>query len=384
MTWKSFKLTELGFVGRGRSKHRPRNAPILYEGKYPFFQTADIKDATLYLRNYSQTYNEVGLAQSKLWNPGTLCITIAANIAETAILAIPGCFPDSIIGFIPDQDKADVRFVKYYVDTIKLQMQSISRGTTQDNLSLEKLASFDFLIPSLTTQKKIADILSSYDDLIENNTKRIKILEEMAQLLYREWFVHFRFPGHENVKMVESELGMIPDGWELLNVKNIVKRHPPGKLYEKKTVSAEGTVPVLDQGQSGIIGYHNDAPGVEASEETPVIVFANHTCYQRLIHFPFSAIQNVLPFYPNLGHFRNIYWLHYATKDLISFNDYKGHWPEYMEKKVVVPPSKLAEDFGSLVKPNILLSFNLQKICRNLSQTRDLLLPKLISGKIDV
>jgi len=211
--WSYTKLNELGFVGRGRSRHRPRNAPFLYGGPYPFFQTGDVKAADLYLSNYNQTYNEKGLAQSKLWDPGTLLITIAANIAESAILKIKGCFPDSIVGFVADPEKADVRWVKYAIDTMKLRMQSISRGTTQDNLSLNKLLIFDFLTPPLPTQRKIAAILSAYDDLIENNTRRIALLEQTAQILYREWFVHFRFPGHESVPLVESELGSIPEGW---------------------------------------------------------------------------------------------------------------------------------------------------------------------------
>ena len=157
----------------------------MYGGRHPFVQTSDIKNANLYLHNYSQTYNEKGLAQSKLWDSGTLCITIAANIAETAILKIKACFPDSIVGFIADTEKSDVRFVKYYIDTIKLRMQNISKGTTQDNLSLDKLLSFNFLVPPAFIQHKIAAILSAYDDLIENNTRRIQILEEIAQTIYK-------------------------------------------------------------------------------------------------------------------------------------------------------------------------------------------------------
>ena len=124
----------------------------------------------------------------------TLCITIAANIAETAILKIKACFPDSIVGFIANKEKADVRFVKYYFDIYKLYMQNISKGTTQDNLSLEKMLRVKFNIPSLSIQQKIANILSRYDEAIENNNKRIKLLEQMAQNLYKEWFVRFRFP----------------------------------------------------------------------------------------------------------------------------------------------------------------------------------------------
>lgn len=113
--WRPTKLDELGYVGRGKSRHRPRNAAFLYGGRYPFFQTGDIKAANFYLTDYSQTYSEKGLAQSKLWNAGTLCITIAANIAESAILGVEGCFPDSVVGFVPNADKADVRFIKYYL-----------------------------------------------------------------------------------------------------------------------------------------------------------------------------------------------------------------------------------------------------------------------------
>src|SRR5690242_1711425 len=114
MTRNAFKLNQLGAVGRGRSRHRPRNDPRLYGGQYPFFQTGDIAAADLYLSHYTQTYNENGLAQSKLWPVGTLCITIAANIAETAILTIPGCFPDSVVGFVPNPERADGKFIKYY------------------------------------------------------------------------------------------------------------------------------------------------------------------------------------------------------------------------------------------------------------------------------
>ncbi len=213
--WKARRLDQLGFVGRGRSRHRPRNEPSLYGGEYPFFQTGDIKAANLYLFEYSQTYNEKGLAQSKQWEPGTLCVTIAANIADTAILSIRACFPDSVIGFIADPAEADVHFIKYYIDLIKLDMQQVSHGTTQDNLSLDKLLRFDFVVPDVDEQRKIAAILSAYDDLIENNLRRIKILEEMAQNLYREWFVKFRFPGHQHTRFTDSSLGQIPEGWQV-------------------------------------------------------------------------------------------------------------------------------------------------------------------------
>lgn len=147
--WQLKCLSELGFIGRGKSRHRPRNAPELYGGPYPLFQTGDIKAANTFLWKHSQTYSEAGLAQSKLWEPGTLCITIAANIAETAILSKTACFPDSVVGFVSTRDRPCVYFVKLFLETVKRQMQNLSRGTTQDNLSLEKLLSFK--VPTPTT-----------------------------------------------------------------------------------------------------------------------------------------------------------------------------------------------------------------------------------------
>ncbi len=256
------KLDDLGFVGRGKSKHRPRNDSSLYGGRYPFVQTGDVKEADLWLTEYTQTYNEKGLAQSKLWPVGTLCITIAANIAETAILKIPACFPDSVVGFVPHPGKADARFIKYFIDTLKVRMQNASKGTTQDNLSVDKLTTFDFDVPEFSKQERIASILSAYDDLIENNTRRIKILEDMAQMLYREWFVNFRFPGHEMVRMVESELGPIPEGWRIGRLEDTVVLQRGFDLPTTQRIP--GDVPII--AATGLNGTHNVAkvkgPGV--------------------------------------------------------------------------------------------------------------------------
>ena len=211
MTWNSARLDQLGYVSRGRSRHRPRDADHLYGGPYPFIQTGDVKHAGLYIASFEQTYSEAGLEQSRLWPAGTLCITIAANIADTAVLAIDACFPDSVIGFIPDDKKADARFVKYLFDaTIQRHVQQFSQGATQDNLSQEKLLSIEFNVPKVGDQTRIASILSAYDDLIENNRRRMGLLEEAARQLYREWFVRLRFPGHERAKITNG----LPEGWE--------------------------------------------------------------------------------------------------------------------------------------------------------------------------
>ena len=224
-------LDQLGTVSRGRSRHRPRDAAFLYGGPYPFVQTGDVKRSGLYLRDYDQTYSEAGLAQSKLWPAGTLCITIAANIAETSILGIEACFPDSIIGFSADPEKADVRFIKYLFETVlKMRYQSFTQGATQDNLSQSKLLSIRFSVPDLADQKKFADFLSAYDNLIENNRRRIALLEQVAREVYREWFVRLRFPGHEKTRIVDG----LPEGWTtraLGDIAEITMGQSPKSMY---------------------------------------------------------------------------------------------------------------------------------------------------------
>ena len=234
MSVRELTLDQLGEVSRGRSRHRPRAAAHLYGGPFPFIQTGDVKKASLYLTDFEQTYSEAGLAQSKLWPAGTLCITIAANIADTAILGIDACFPDSVIGFTADTEQADTRFVKYLFDgVLKIKYRSFTQGAAQDNLSQEKLLSIKFPVPELRVQQRIADILSAYDGLIENNRRRIALLEEAARMLYREWFVHFRFPGHEHVKIIDG----LPEGWERLSASDAFEVNPKTPRDDEGTIA---------------------------------------------------------------------------------------------------------------------------------------------------
>jgi type I restriction enzyme, S subunit len=187
--WTKKGLGDIAEIGRGKSKHRPRDAAFLYGGKYPFIQTGDVKKASLYLTKYSQTYSEEGLKQSRLWNEGTLCITIAANIAETAILKIKACFPDSIIGLTPKKGEADIVFIKYLFDVFKSQIQSVSQGVAQDNLNQEKLLQIEFSFPRLLEQQKIAFCLESLDSLIEEETEKISQL-----MLHKKALLQGLFP----------------------------------------------------------------------------------------------------------------------------------------------------------------------------------------------
>lgn len=174
--WQKYRTIELGQMQRGKSKHRPRDDEKLYGGAYPFIQTGDIKKANLYIKEYERTYSNYGLSQSKLWPKGTLCITIAANIAETAILGLNACFPDSVIGWISNEKITNNIFIKYYFDFYKTQLKRLSVGGAQENLNLDKLENVYFHIPTLPEQNDITNLLTKIDELIETQIKIIDTL----------------------------------------------------------------------------------------------------------------------------------------------------------------------------------------------------------------
>jgi type I restriction enzyme, S subunit len=158
--WRQKTLEQIATAfGRGKSKHRPRNEPKLYGGSYPFIQTGDIRNAEHIITEYSQTYNDVGLAQSKLWPKGTICITIAANIAETGILGFDACFPDSVIGVVTNLKEADVSFVEYLLQSFKARIQAMGKGSAQANINMGTFEQEQFPFPPVAEQKQIVSKL---------------------------------------------------------------------------------------------------------------------------------------------------------------------------------------------------------------------------------
>ena len=308
------------------------------------------------------------------------------------------------------------------------KMIAESRSGTFPQITFDSVSSLSLNIPDKETQQKILDIITPLDDKIELNTQINQTLGQIAQALFKSWFVDFdpvrakaqalsdgmsleqaelaamqAISGktHEELtalsqtqpdryaelaetakafpcEMVEVDGVEVPKGWEVKRIDEVIQKIPVGKKYSSKTAFSEGLVPILDQGRSGVIGYHNDKPGVKASIEEPIIVFANHTCYMRLISYDFSAIQNVFAF---KGKECNLYWLYLATLGKQEFVEYKGHFPDFLIKEIIVPPEELTELFGKYVKENFSKIFINDRENSNLSKIRDLLLPKLLNGE---
>ena len=184
------KLQDLGSLDRGISKHRPRNDPILLNGPYPLIQTGDVSKCDDIINNYSRTYSEIGLKQSKLWPAGTLCITIAANIARTGILGIKACFPDSIVGFIAN-DKVLSNYVKHCLSFFQKKLEDKATSSAQKNINLEVLRNLFIPVPPIELQKKFCkkvDLIQNYK--LSQNKNLNKIIAMKNSIIHKIFYVN--------------------------------------------------------------------------------------------------------------------------------------------------------------------------------------------------
>ncbi len=205
-SWPRKTLREVAVdFGRGKSKHRPRNDPKLYGGPYPFIQTGDVRGAEHLITEYSQTYSEAGLAQSKLWPRGTLCITIAANIAETGVLDFDACFPDSVIGVVVDERETSSKYLEYMLHTVKADLKAKGKGSAQDNINLATFENERFPFPDLESQARAVRLL---DDL-SSEVQRLEVLCSFKLTALDELkksLLHQAFTGALTAKSTDKQL----------------------------------------------------------------------------------------------------------------------------------------------------------------------------------
>ncbi len=296
----------------------------------------------------------------------------------------PGKFwaSDNTIVAYPKDDAFDIRFLSYLLRDLNLNRWA--GGAAQPLLTQTVLKQIEAPVPELRVQQKIAAILSAYDDLIENNLRRIKILEEIAQNIYREWFVKFRFPCHAKVRMVDSPLGETPEGWDIVKVGELLEKIKRKKKIKKQDYQLEGEIPVVDQGKDFVGGFTCD-PDALHNDPLPIIVFGDHTRILKFIDFPFACgADGTQLLRSNTSRMpMSLFYSVLKSIDLSSFA-YARHFKFLKEQEVLLPDEGSAEAYADFVEP---LRDHIRSLMRknnNLRQTRDLLLPKLISGELDV
>ena len=240
----------------------------------------------------------------------------------------------------------------------------------------------DFKLPKFNSLQRqdIGNILSAYDDLIENNRRRIQLLEQAARLLYKEWFVHLRFPGHEHTKIIDG----IPEGWERKQGKDIlgtVKR--PRKIMKTEFLD-DGPIPCVDQSRDFIGGYTDDEESI-IDIGKPVIVFGDHTRILKFVDFPFASGADGTQLIASIDESISQEFLYFALDSIdLSNYFYARHFKFLKDKYIPKPTNALLAQFTSNVRPMLKQINPLREHCYYLAKARDLLLPCLMSGRVIV
>jgi Restriction endonuclease S subunits len=342
-------------------------------------------------------------------NKYDVLITTEAPLGEVAMLKTDEkvALAQRVILLRGNPEIVDQHYLFYALQSDIVQGHLMSRATGTTVLGIKQSELRQVLIPmtSLSNQRKIASILSAYDDLIENNLRRIKILEEMAQRIYQEWFVHFRFPGHENVKMVESELGLIPEGWTMKTVGSISEKIVSGGTPTTTKPSYwDGPFPWLSSGETRdkfIIstdksiteeGINNSSTRL-AKRFDIVVASAGQgkTRGQASLlmldsYINQSLISISVKEYCTLYVLFNISSRYEELRNISDASSIRGSLTTqiFNNLPILLPDTLILRQFKDTVMSNILLIESIRKQNKNLRQSRDLLLPHLISGELDV
>lgn len=377
--WKRVKLKDLcreitvGYVGPMATEYTANGIPFLRSQNILPFQLElssvkyispefhkKLKKSALYPRD---------VVVVRTGYPGTACV-------------IPSSFPVSNCAdlvIIRPSSQLNSYYLAYVFNSAwgRSHVSGNLVGVAQQHFNIGVAKEMVIHLPPFSIQNKIASILSAYDELIENNTRRIAILEEMAQSLYREWFVHFRFPGHEKKSMVESVLGMIPEGWEVKKLGEAIELAYGKALIADRRI--KGNIPVY--GSGGVVGYHNEGivkgPGIIVGRKGNVgSVFWSDGDF-----FPIDTVffvrSNVSLHYI----YYNLQEQHFVNNDAAvpGLNRNQAYLLPFLW-----PDGTILSIFQELVAPLFRQKLALTQKNTNLCLTRDLVLPKLISGEVDV
>jgi type I restriction enzyme S subunit len=397
--WKEYRLGDLGKIITGRTP--PSSRPECFGGEFPFITPSDMigqKQASTTERYLSTAGAE--LLQRNLLPPRSVAVSCIGWQMGKAIVTVRPSFTNQQLNAIIPHKSVDSDFLYYALVPWRDHLLSLGASTGVRTPILNKSAFSELRIhlPPLPTQRKIAAILSAYDDLIENNTRRIALLEAMARLIYREWFVHFRFPGHENVRLAESEVGPVPEGWEITKLGDVAQEIR--RSIEPEEVDPETPYVGLEHIPRKSIAL-TDWGKVDQVQSTKLIfkkgeiLFGKIRPYfHKVVVAPVDGICStdaivILP--KKAEHFSVLlccvsseYFVEYATTTSQGTKMPRADWRVLTKYPLVLPPKGLLERFNTLLQDIVAQIQNLIFRNHNLRRARDLLLPRLISGEVEV
>ena len=383
--WKCYKLNEISSLSNGINFDKSA-----YTSGVKLIGVSDFKD------RIHPDYDSLQEVDSKVVKSGDYLekgdiVFVRSNGNKELVgrcMMIDRDIPVTYSGFciklrLKDKKIFDPVFFNYLFKTrqFKKSMTGTAVGANIQNLSQSRLGSCEVNVPDIEIQKEIATILSRYDSLIENYQKQIKLLEEAAQRLYKEWFVDLRFPGHENTKIVDG----MPEGWEKRKIENLIEKVKRSKQVPSSEYDNTGKIPIIDQSRNYIAGYTDDFD-CRIELDVPAIIFGDHTRILKYITFPFAkgADGTQLVVSNDLGRMPQSLFYHSLLNVDLSNYSYARHFKYLKEEEILLPTEQLARHFDVIISVQYKAIQSYRDQIHLLTEARDCLLPKLMSGEFEV
>ena len=375
--WRKIKLRSILDVKTGGTPSR-KNSEYYINGIIPWIKTQELLDKSIYGSEEKITNEAIRKSNAKVFPIDTVLIAMyGATIGKLGILKNKAATNQACAALICKKDLCDYKFIFYSLLIKRRKLISLAYGAAQQNLNLERIKNFEINLPNVKEQQRITSILSTYDDLIEVNNKKIKNLEEMAQMIYNEWFVKFKFPGYEKTKFKNG----IPEEWKQFKLGEMAEIKG-GKQLERKEIRKEEKYPVF--GGNGIQGYCD-----KTTHEKFVIIFGRVGVNCGSIHWVYNgAWLNNNSSSVNLEKYQE-----YILQFLINYNFSQlrgGAAQPFISNgvlaniNILIPIDSLINDYCKIIQSMRIEQELLNEINKNLRKTRDLLLPRLMSRGIKV
>jgi type I restriction enzyme S subunit len=398
--WAARKVGELADVARGSSPRPIADQRYFDDGDIPWIKIADATKSGKYLYDTKEKVNEFGASFSKRLPAGSLIIAASGTLGYPQMLGVPGCVHDGWL-YLTNFRDVDRHFLYYFFHWKKQHFYNSAYGAAIQNINTEILRNTEISLPPLRVQQRISSILSAYDDLIENNIRRIKTVEEIAQMIYREWFGNFRFPGHEKTEMIESGIGPIPKGWRVALIQDIAE------VNEQSLTAENGVEEIVYIDIASVstacidskVRVHLDVAPSRARRivRHGDIIWSSVRPNRRSYALVLDPEPNLIVstgFAVLTPHKVPYSYLYFATTT-DSFAEYLTNhatgaaYPavnteDFEKARLLLPPKVWLDRFHSATVDMLRLRHSLQLQNLNLRTTRDLLLPKLISGEISL
>lgn len=380
---KTITIGDLGTIITGKT---PPTTNKNYYGDYAvFIKPTDISEQSKYTYETEEMYSKLAAEkyESSLIPKGAICVPCIGTIGTKMTMAPCDCYTNQSINSIVCNENYDNEYVYYLIKNFLPGLKAYNLGTAsgREYVSKSNFEKIELVAEqNKTIQKRIGVILSRYDSLIENYQKQIKLLEEAAQRLYKEWFVDLHFPGHENTKIVDG----VPEGWEKKKVGYLIAKSQRTKQVPANEYLKTGSIPVIDQSRNYIAGYTNDDECL-VSVTTPYIIFGDHTRVLKFIPFPFAKgadgtqliMSNDLNRMP-----QSLFYNSLINIDLSNYS-YARHFKYLKEEEIIVSTTDVSMKYDLLVSKYYQCIQNNREQIHLLTEARDRLLPKMMSGEIE-